>query len=99
MSRTFKGKSELKIRTLHFVAVAFLLLILSLVLISSLLVGDHYCNEDHCIICFLSSNVTAFTVSIKAVCTLVFIVSALGIYKFNNNPSQTLITLKRKLTI
>ena len=99
MSITFKTKSKSTVRVFHFVSIAILLLLLSLVLISSLLVGNHHCNEEHCVICLLSSNMTAFIVSIKAVCTFILIVSALGVYKFNNNPSETLITLKRKLTI
>ena len=96
MNRAFKTK---KIRVLRFAAVTFLILVLSVVLISSLFADNHHCNEDHCAICLLSSSMRAFSVSIKAICTLIVVISALGSYKFNNNPIETLITLKRKLTI
>lgn len=81
------------------VCVVILLLVLSLVLISSLLVGEHHCNEEHCVICLLSSNMTAWGISIKAFCTFVLVISVLNAHIFNNNRSETLITLKRKLTI
>ena len=81
------------------ISVVALILVLSIVFISALLVGEHHCSEDNCIICLLSSNMTSWGISIKAVCVLILIVGLVGFCKFNNNPSQTLITLKRKLTI
>ena len=81
-----------------FFLLLLVLILASFVFLSPVLAGDHQCADGHCIVCLLSSNTTANLVCAVVFFSLVVSVTVISVRQHNENRSETLITLKRKLT-
>ena len=82
----------------RFFSLFLVFVLLSFAFLSPVLVGDHQCTDGHCIVCLLSSKISA---NFAVVVVFVAVVLSVTIFAARNNNEktrETLITLKRKLT-
>ena len=82
----------------RFFSLFLVFVLLSFVFLSPVLVGDHQCTDGHCIVCLLSSKISANLAAAVVFVTFVVSVTVFVVRHNNEKTCETLITLKRKLT-